>query len=687
MTNTTTIYTTLVGFGKALIHLYNYHLETGNVAIDSLLARQQLTGEVDMSNANSSKSASRRRRRKAKEATTVKVPVPQKHCESCPNWMSGEDAHEDCVRCLGVEHAVDAVHNPGQCLICVNIPKTRLARRLARAESFFTERSEAWLVQHVREMESLSKERARHARSPSRYSESDYVDLPVKGAEPGGAEAASGKDDMPDEEGAAADADHSPPRQRARPSEGPPPASRSKQQDTADDAGVSMEEDDEGSGSTCDRSSCSGPDTDSEDGDDGDEETSPEEEVDEEERRLRATLLAGVKQRMLHPTAAPPANTAAVAAPPEVAEGQAEAPAPAPDIAQPPEKVLPMDNSDLTEVFKKATVRSRLKWPAEESPQQDTATTTWDEMNNKEAKPRAKLLLPLAQGFANTLASSWEKPNSFTFPADHKRELDCAGMADAGLQTMAPMDKKVANHLLRGKAVIQRDGTPTFAHASDKDMSVIARKSYTSLTKTARAMNAISLLQGSTTYIMKKVGDEPSADNMAELRRNHKEIMLLTKYCVELTGQAMAGMVVLERFRWLNYSPQLTVAERSGFLDQPLSQDNLFSNTVDNLIARLETDKTKCEALAAYLPTEPKKAPAKSQPARAYDRDKKRHYGDRDSRSTFRAPEAARASSASAGRQRPAKKDNKGGRKPSASPGGQHRRAGAKQAGGGQHRK
>ena len=641
-----------------------------------------------MSAKATSKSASRRRRRKA----AAPAPLPQKHCESCPNWMSGEDAHEDCVKCLGLEHAVDAVHNPGQCSICVDIPKARLARRLTRAEAFFTTRSEAWLHEHVREMEMISKERARHARSPSRYSDSDYVGLPsTSDAKLGDAEAASGKDDEPDEAAAAADADHSPPRQRARPSEGSPPSSRSKRQDTkhpaAEDAEESMEEEEEeeGSSSTCDRSSCSGP-TDSEDGDDNDEEAPPPGE-EEEEGRLRATLLAGLGARTAaKPAAVPPADAAPVAAPPEVAVLQDGAPNPATAIAQPPNAIPPMDNSSLTELFKKATVRCNLKWPAEESPQQATASTEWDEMNNEPTKPRKKMLLPLARGFASTLATSWGKPNSFVFPPDHEREVDCAGMAEAGLHTMAPMDKKVANHLLRGKAVTQKDGTPTFSHASDKDMSGIARKNYKSLAKSAKAMNAISLLQGSTTHIMKKVGDEPSADNMAELRRNHKEIMLLTKYCVEMTGRAMAGMVALERFRWLNYSPQLTVTERSSFLDQPLTQDNLFSKTVDNLIARLETDKTKCEALDAYLPTEPRKAPAKAHSSRHYDRDKKRTYGDRESRPAFKVPEAARARSSSAARQRPAKKD-KGGRKPSASPGGQHRRAGTKQAGGGQPRK
>ena len=155
----------------------------------------------------------------------------------------------------------------------------------------------------------------------------------------------------------------------------------------------------------------------------------------------------------------------------------------------------------------------------------------------------------------------------------------------------------------------------------------------------------MSLLQGSATFILKAAGDQPTAENMAELRRIHKESLRLTKYITERTGRALACSAVLERARWLAYAPR--TKERVSILDETLLQPKLFSGTLDapSMSARNEEERREGEALRAYLPTEYK-------PPYSSTKSRDGRQSTRESRPQFKPSQAARATSGSSTRQR-----------------------------------
>ena len=588
-----------------------------------------------------SKSAARRGRRKAAKAD----PLPQKHCESCGNWMAGEDDHEDCVRCLGVDHAEDAFDRPERCSICADTPRGILSRRLKRVRDFFPLEAR----DRDRERADIRANERHEALSPSRYSESDYLDNPSFETAQRAVTAALA-DGAPAE--VISDDEHSPPRQRREPgawaremdSQDPLPAAQAEA--PAEDVESMEEDDDEGASSdTSGDSSSSAQSTSERRGGRFEEAPPPQEQP--------AAILP------------PAANVEMEVAVAPAVEPQAIAQAPQP---------LAKDDAPLVEIFKRSALRAGLVWPTEEA--QDTEDDTmWDAMDEEEEPSRSTQLLPMVKGFDRILTASWQHPHSFTFPPGHKQSHDAAGMAKLGMAGMPHMHHRIAAHLLRQPVNAKKE--PVFTNTVDKDNSKTNHSLYSSLATAAKALNAVSLLQGSATFILKAAGDQPTAENMAELRRIHKESLRLTKYVTERTGRAMACSAVLERARWLAYAPK--TRERMSILDETLLQDKLFSGTLDapSMSARNEEEKREGEALRAYLPTEYNK-PAYSSTYKG----REGRRSSRDSRPQFKSP-PGRASSNSASRQRgppppPPRSDSVNRRKPSAPPAGQQQRRGYK---------
>ena len=99
-------------------------------------------------------------------------------------------------------------------------------------------------------------------------------------------------------------------------------------------------------------------------------------------------------------------------------------------------------------------------------------------------------------------------------------------MEKLGLDGMPHMHRSIAAHLLH-QPLSHSSEEPIFVNAVDKVISKTNHVLYGSLATAAKDLNTISLLQGSITSILKAAGEKPTGENMAELRRLHKEWRLL----------------------------------------------------------------------------------------------------------------------------------------------------------------
>ena len=63
----------------------------------------------------------------------------EKKCARCVQNMPERDPHAWCVRCLGFNHAWDAVHQPGECGACITMEPRFSRLRLDRANAILVE--------------------------------------------------------------------------------------------------------------------------------------------------------------------------------------------------------------------------------------------------------------------------------------------------------------------------------------------------------------------------------------------------------------------------------------------------------------------------------------------------------------------------------------------------------------------
>ena len=360
--------------------------------------------------------------------------------------MPGEDDHEDCVRCLGLDHAEDAFDRPERCSICADTPRANLSRRLKRVRDFFPREAR----DRDRERADIDADERHRARSPSRYSESDYVNNPSLETAQRAVTAASANGAPEEEE---FDGSHSPPRQR--------PEAWADEMDSQDlpaaqaaapvEDAESMEEDGDEEASSIasdDSSSSASSSTPERRGGRFDEAPAPQEQP-----------AAAVIPPAAHVVVPPAAHVEVEVAAAPVVEPQAIAQAPPP---------LARDDAPLMDVFKRGAMRANLVWPTEQARDEED-TTMWDSFDEEAEPDRATQFLPLVKGFDRVLTASWRTPFSFVFPPGHKQSYDAAGMSKVGLTGMPHMHHRIAGHLLRQSFSSKKE--PTFSNVVDKDNS------------------------------------------------------------------------------------------------------------------------------------------------------------------------------------------------------------------------
>ena len=450
-----------------------------------------------------------------------------KYCASCQAPMSPRDQHDECLNCLGVDHAILAAGGSSSCAICKSTPAPVNARRLNKIRP---------------------------------AAEEDLAQEGACGGEP---------------------------HQRSpRGDEEYPPTSPGWQDDRPDQDGGHW---------------CEGEEEEEEEEEDDfdevydDEEDEPVHLQGRYSPRFEAVLRAAMREEARYRRETRAAPQAAEAAP-------TLAPTPPPELEkeQPPPMV--MDNSDLIDIFKEAAVLGEAPWPSAATPRTALTASIYQGFGDDVEAPKEKQVLPLHGSFVKVLQSSWEEPHSSEALKQIAKSVDTAGTKAQGLDGLPPMDRYMAAHLL--KKSVPRDKEPVFDGALERDVSNHIKAAYSSLAIGARTLNALSLLQISTSHLLRAMGDEPKEEQLLKLRRLHREQLKLVGQTTVATGRSMAQLVVAERSRWLNLSPKME--DRPTTLNQPLkvggSTTSLFPKSLPDMLARREEDKRNMDAIKAYMP-------------------------------------------------------------------------------------
>ncbi len=132
--------------------------------------------------------------------------------------------------------------------------------------------------------------------------------------------------------------------------------------------------------------------------------------------------------------------------------------------------------------------------------------------------------------------------------------------------------------------------------------AALAAKAYSAAGQAASALHAMAILQVHQAKALKQV-HEGSTDPglMQELRTATDFALRATKVTARSLGKAMSTMVVQERHLWLNLAEMKDV-DKARFLDAPISQGGLFSDTVEGFAQQFSAVQQQIEAIQHILP-------------------------------------------------------------------------------------
>ncbi len=200
------------------------------------------------------------------------------------------------------------------------------------------------------------------------------------------------------------------------------------------------------------------------------------------------------------------------------------------------------------------------------------------------------------------LTSSWMAP--FT-PRSRSSASSVLTTLDGGVARgyagIPQVERAVAVHLCPRNAATWRN-RPRLPSKACKLTAALAAKAYSAAGQAASALHAMAILQVHQAKALKQV-HEGSTDPglMQELRTATDFALRATKVTARSLGKAMSTMVVQERHLWLNLAEMKDV-DKARFLDAPISQGGLFSDTVEGFAQQFSAVQQQTEAIQHILP-------------------------------------------------------------------------------------
>lgn len=95
--------------------------------------------------------------------------------------------------------------------------------------------------------------------------------------------------------------------------------------------------------------------------------------------------------------------------------------------------------------------------------------------------------------------------------------------------------------------------------------------------------------------------DSPLSPLLKEVRITTDHILRVSRCAALSLGRGMASTVVAQRHLWLTLS-DVPDRDRAVYLDEPVSADGLFGQSLDAIQAKFELRKKQTEALSSIIP-------------------------------------------------------------------------------------
>ncbi|XP_077058206.1 uncharacterized protein LOC143710852 [Siphateles boraxobius] len=255
-------------------------------------------------------------------------------------------------------------------------------------------------------------------------------------------------------------------------------------------------------------------------------------------------------------------------------------------------------DAEMLRILTQTVADLELEWAAPAEPPR-SRLDGWFLPGHQQA-PRHKPA-PFFPEVHEELTKAWRTPYSTRGPAVFATLSSVDGAAEKGYESLPPLEEALAAHLCPNTAASWRTRA-VHPNKPCRSTSALAGRAYSASGQAASALHTMAVLQVYQAKLLRSMDEAgPDPEAFRDLRSATDLALRATKATAQAIGRNMASLVVLERHLWLTLT-DIKDAERTKFLDAPVSSTGLFGPAVKGFSERYTEAQKASQAMRHFLP-------------------------------------------------------------------------------------
>ncbi|MGH0124296.1 UNVERIFIED_CONTAM: hypothetical protein FKN15_017983 [Acipenser sinensis] len=256
-----------------------------------------------------------------------------------------------------------------------------------------------------------------------------------------------------------------------------------------------------------------------------------------------------------------------------------------------------LDTSDpLWSLVEQATRHLGIEWQAVELPQR----SLFESPSVRSPLPRT---LPAFPDFIKEAQSTWEAPASSPATSRKASAFAMQGASEAGLASFPPVDAAFAA-LVKTPTLSGLVQDPACPNKQCRTTEIHLKKGYLAATEAVKLSNVASLLTVYEASLVKDLPEHLSASLRAELALVAQFLVKIAQLNARAQGRSIASLVVARRQLWLSQA-RVQEPDKAPLLDAPITPGHTFGPAVEEMLQRSVKAREASQQMAKMWPHKP----------------------------------------------------------------------------------
>ncbi|MGH0120128.1 UNVERIFIED_CONTAM: hypothetical protein FKN15_065289 [Acipenser sinensis] len=256
-----------------------------------------------------------------------------------------------------------------------------------------------------------------------------------------------------------------------------------------------------------------------------------------------------------------------------------------------------LDTSDpLWSLVERATRHLGIEWQAVELPRR----SLFESPSVRSPMPRT---LPAFPDFIKEVQSTWGAPASSPATSRKASAFAMQGASEAGLASFPPVDAAFAA-LVKTPTLSGLVKDPACPNKQCRTTEIHLKKGYLAATEAVKLSNVASLLTVYQASLIRDLPEHLSPSLKAELALVAQFLVKIAQLNARAQGRSIASLVVARRQLWLSQA-RVQEPDKAPLLDAPITPGHTFGPAVEEMLQRSVKAREASQQMAKMWPHKP----------------------------------------------------------------------------------